>query len=452
MGNLEPVQKEVSGALELLLGRLPDDLDGWFIRTGPNPINDNFGNPRYHEFDGDGMLHATNIEKGGRATYKNRYVQTKKLKLEQEKGRALKRSEAVDGDGSFLGPANTSVIYHSGKLLALLEVDKPYVISLPDLKTEGQLTYDGQLTHGMTAHPKICPRTGELIFFAYDSMSPTGHYAVANRNGKLVRSWPFKTQGRKPAMMHDMAITPKYSLLLEFPLYFDMKTALSGGSMPFVQDQRKPFMCGIVERHAESAEEIQWFAGRSAMTFHIANAWEVEESGQTLIKLIGCRQEHFSFEYGRSSEQLLHEWTFNLATGKTAERQLGTTNVEFPVVNTRLLGTKNRFMWASVFAGPGCPFHSVSGCIKYDLETGRHWRHDFLDGRWGGECVFAPVAGEEQEDRGYLLTYTYNPKDKTTELYVVNAQTMDPNPVAILRTPQRVPFGFHGYFLPRELE
>merc|ERR1740121_1412098 len=243
-------------------------------------------------------------------------------------------------------------------------------------------------------------------------------------------------------MMHDMAITARFSILLEFPLYFEMARAVRG-EMPYVHDLACPSRFGVLPRHASGPGDVRWFAGKSAMSFHVANAWEDGDS----IKLVGCPQERFSFEYGTSSSSVLHEWTFDLDSGATMERRLDDLHVEFPVINPRFVGRRNRYVWCAVFAGPGIPFHSVSGVVKYDLQTGASVRHDFVGGRWGGESVFACTGGEE--DAGYLLTYTFNPEDGTTELYVVDAQSMDPSPTAILRTPQRVPFGFHGLWVPR---
>jgi len=343
------------------------------------------------------------------------------------------------------GQANTALVYHAGRLLTLYEVDKPYVVAMPSMQTLGQLTYDGGLKHSVTAHPKVCPDTGEMVFFGYDMMSPTFHYGVADKEGHLVQSFDIPTRGKRPCMMHDMAITSRYSLLLEFPLYFDMRR-LQKGLMPYAQDDASPSRFAIFPRHAKGPEEIRWFSAQSAMTFHIVNAWE---DGDDSITLVGCRQRHFSFEYEESEPSLLYEWKFDLKSGTTAERQLGDIMLEFPVVHPNLVGKRNRYTWASTFEGPGLPFFSISGVVKYDLETGRPLRHAFVGGRWGGECVFVPAEGGG-EDRGYLLTYTYNPQDGSTDLYVVDAQTMDPDPVAILKTPSRVPFGFHGFWMSRD--
>merc|ERR1719277_801192 len=144
--------------------------------------------------------------------------------------------------------------------------------------------------------------------------------------------------------------------------------------MPYVHDVESPSRFGILPRHAESAKEIRWFSAATAMTFHIVNAWEEDET----IKLVGCPQARFSFEYGDSCPSLLHEWTFDLQTGTTTERNLDDTHIEFPVVHPSMVGIQNRYAWAAAFAGTGLPFHSICGCIKYDLKTGQKLRHNFV--------------------------------------------------------------------------
>eukprot|EP00746_Dinoflagellata_sp_MGD_P091816 gnl/MRDRNA2_/MRDRNA2_36370_c0_seq1.p1 gnl/MRDRNA2_/MRDRNA2_36370_c0~~gnl/MRDRNA2_/MRDRNA2_36370_c0_seq1.p1 ORF type:complete len:496 (-),score=80.98 gnl/MRDRNA2_/MRDRNA2_36370_c0_seq1:112-1599(-) len=443
MGNLEPVKEEISGPLQLIHGALPKDLDGQFIRTGPNPFLNMEGRP-YHEFEGDGMLHASDL-RDGIGTYKNRWVRTERLKQDQEKGKPGRMHEYMTDDGMIKGQANTHVVYHAKQLLALYEVDKPYVISVPCLETLGLDAYKGNINHNMTAHPKVCPVTGELIYFGYDVWNPVVHYGVVDKEGKTTCSWDVPTQGGKPVMMHDMAITEKYSILLEFPLYFEQDRAIKG-EMPYVHDRDRPSMFAIFPRNCSGPDEIRWFQGKTAMTFHIANAWEEGN----LVKLIGCPTPCFDFQYGSKEPSRLYEWTFDLASGSTSERELDSSYVEFPVINPKMVGKQNRYVFTTRFTQNAYPFLCIRGCMKFDLSTGQSVCHDFLDGRFGGECVFAPRPGSIEEDDGYLLTYTYNPADSTTELYVMDAKTFDSNPVAILKTPGRVPFGFHGMWLPRD--
>lgn len=443
MGNMQPVSDEVAvSPLKLVFGALPHDLNGCFIRTGPNPYLDNFGKP-YHEFLGDGMLHSADLA-DGTGVYSNRWVRTKRLAMDVAAGRPSGRLAYMEQDGTQKGAANTALIYFAKKLLATFEVDRPYVISAPSLETLGQLNFDGTLKHAMTAHPKVCPETGELIFFNYSLLEAKVNYGVASSDGKMTHSIAVPTCGGKPVMIHDMAITRNYSILTEFPLYLDEKL-LAKGAMPFAHDVNAPSMFAILPRHG-SIDQVQWFRARSAMSFHCANAWEEVDS----IKLIACPSDHFSFNYGESLPSRLYEWTFDLKTGSTTERELDSNHIEFPVINPKMLGRRNRYIFAARFTGGASPFHSISGCVKYDVLTGTCQVHDFLAGRWGGEAVFSPsAAGGDEEDNGFLITYTYNPEKRTTEVYVVDAKTMAKDPVAILETPARVPFGFHGIWLNR---
>merc|ERR1712194_437060 len=70
--------------LEVLSGKLPEDLDGIYFKIGPNLAVE----PRkqHHVFDGDGMLHNIRI-KGGKAHYHNAFLQTPRLKFQKERGR-----------------------------------------------------------------------------------------------------------------------------------------------------------------------------------------------------------------------------------------------------------------------------------------------------------------------------------------------------------------------------
>ena len=54
-------------------GEIPSDLNGVYLRNGPNPRFEPNGN--YHVFDGDGMLHAAHFDRG-KVTYRNKWVRT----------------------------------------------------------------------------------------------------------------------------------------------------------------------------------------------------------------------------------------------------------------------------------------------------------------------------------------------------------------------------------------
>lgn len=74
---------------------------------------------------------------------------------------------------SRLPKAMTNVVRHAGRILALAEGAFPYEVT-EQLETVGPWDFGGRLTTAMTAHPKVCPTTGEMHFFAHTASTATG--------------------------------------------------------------------------------------------------------------------------------------------------------------------------------------------------------------------------------------------------------------------------------------
>jgi carotenoid cleavage dioxygenase-like enzyme len=55
------------------------------------------------------------------------------------------------------------------------------------------------------------------------------------------------------------------------------------------------------------------------------------------------------------------------------------------------------------------------------------------------------------EDDGWVLSLTYVAGRDTSQLLVLNARTSQTLPQAVVHLPQRVPFGFHGNWVPDSL-
>ncbi len=167
-GNFAPVSDEITAENLQVIGQLPPELSGMFVRNGPNPQWTPIG--KYHWFDGDGMLHGVRIN-NGKASYRDRYIQTKAWKIEQAAGKAiwsgfLEPPQMDISHGPSKNTANTALVWHAGQLLALWEGGAPHAIKIPDLETVGEYTYDGKLVSAFTAHPKVDPLTGEMMFFS----------------------------------------------------------------------------------------------------------------------------------------------------------------------------------------------------------------------------------------------------------------------------------------------
>lgn len=448
-GNFAPVQKEITVNTLQVKGKLPSNLSGMFVRNSPNPQWEPIG--QYHWFDGDGMLHGVRIS-NGKATYRNRYVRTKKWKVEHEAGKAIcsgflepqskNRPESVSKN-----TANTALIWHGGQLLALWEGGAPHAIQVPDLKTIGEYTYKGKLVSPFTAHPKVDPETGEMMFFGYSSASPYLQYGVVSAEGELLRTVPIDIP--QPVMMHDFAITQDYTIFMDLPMTFN-RERMQRGKPLIMFEPDKPSRFGIVPRFGNNSN-IQWFESPACYVFHTLNAYE---DGDEVV-LVACRMSS-STVLGSDDSQSdpeadiprLHRWRFNLSTGKASEEMLDDVASEFPRINENLLGQKTRYGYASKIAQSSLPL--FEGIIKYDLNTGKSQTHKFGQGRYGGEAVFVPRPGATAEDDGWLVTFVYDTSEDASELVVVNAQDITGEPVAQVLLPERVPYGFHGAWISEE--
>ena len=176
--NFAPVMDELTTYDLPVTGAVPKALTGWYLRNGPNPHEA----ASAHWFLGDGMVHGVYLE-GGRATsFRNRWVRTSAFTD------GARTYDDVGNRDLAAGAANTHVVRHAGRILALCESSLPYQLT-PELETVGAYDFGGRLTTGMTAHPKTCPITGELHFFGYGILTPPFlTYHRADAAGNLVVS------------------------------------------------------------------------------------------------------------------------------------------------------------------------------------------------------------------------------------------------------------------------
>ncbi|KAF7836051.1 carotenoid cleavage dioxygenase 1 [Senna tora] len=505
-GNFAPVPDETPPTKDLpVKGHLPDCLNGEFVRVGPNskfpPV------AGYHWFDGDGMIHGLRI-KDGKATYVSRFVKTSRLKQEEFFGGAkfmrigdlkglfglvmvniqMLRAKMKVLDVSYgTGTANTALVYHHGKLLALSEADKPYAIKVfedGDLQTLGLLDYDKRLSHSFTAHPKVDPFTGEMFTFGYSHAPPYITYRVISKDGYMHDPVPITIS--EPIMMHDFAITENYAIFLDLPLHFRPKEMVKDKKLIYSFDSTKKARFGVLPRYAKNELQIRWFELPNCFIFHNANAWEEEDE----VVLITCRLENPDLEMvgGTVKEKLdnfkneLYEMRFNMKTGLASQKKLSASAVDFPRVNESYTGSytfqssmfhphffsyvlmtyeKQRFVYGTILDS----IAKVSGIIKFDLhaepdsgktklEVGGNVQgiFDLGPGRFGSEAVYVPrVPGiNSEEDDGYLIFFVHDENTGKSAVNVIDAKTMSADPVAVVELPHRVPYGFHAFFVTEE--
>jgi carotenoid cleavage dioxygenase-like enzyme len=430
-GNYAPVHDELTEFDLPVEGRIPAELNGWYLRNGPNPRTG-----EGHWCVGDGMVHGIRLENGRAAWYRNRWVRTESFD---------NPVPLYNDDGSrnlHSSIANTHVVRHAGKTLALMEFSLPYEIS-NDLKTLGAYDFGGMLTDSMTAHPKICPKTGELHFFGCGNiLEPHVSYHRADADGRLTISRPIDVPAL--TLMHDFALTAEHVVFLDLPLLFDLQVALTGSverDLPYRWDDQYRARLGVLRRD-DPYGQLRWFDIGPCFVFHVVNARDVSSPGGNAIVLEVLRYDEMwrnNSEFG--TDAALWRWTINLDTGLVEESQLDDRGVEFPRIDDRLSGTSARY---SVAVGSGA-------LIRYDLRRDIAVEHRFgAAGRAGapGEAVFAPAVGRPDELAGWYLTYVYNSVTDSSDLVVIDASDFEGEPVARIRMPRRVPHGFHGNWIP----
>lgn len=431
LGNYAPVADELTAFDLPVEGAVPAELNGWYLRNGPNPRA-----AGAHWCTGDGMIHGVRLEKGRAAWYRNRWVRTESF----EHSFPLYNPDGVRNLRSSV--ANTHVVRHAGKTLALMEFALPYEIT-NDLKTLGAYDFGGKLADSMTAHPKICPATGELHFFAHGNIfDPHVSYYRANADGELTISRPVDVAGL--TLMHDFALTAEHVVFMDLPLVFNLSLALAQQDerdLPYRWDDDYGARLGVLRRD-DPYGPVRWFDIDPCYVFHIANAYD---NGNSIVLQVVRYPEMWRGSSEFEIDAALWRWTIDQDIGVVEQSQLDDRGVEFPRVDDRLAGLPARY---SVTVGSG-------GLIRYDLERDTSCEHGFGAGigaadRRGapGEAVFAPAPGQSDELAGWYLSYVYDPVRDGSDLVIIDASDFEAEPVARVRLPQRVPHGFHGNWIP----
>ena len=438
-----------------VIGEIPKDIDGVYVRNTENPVHDPIGH--YHPFDGDGMLHTMSF-RNGKAEYRNRFVRTRSFQAEQEAGEALWTG--------FLNPAelstrpgcgivehvkdasSTDVVIHAGKILSTHWLcGEGYRLDPYTLEQKGIESWTP--IDGISAHPKVDEHTGELLFFNYSNHAPYQHYGVVDKNNKLIHYTPVPLPG--PRLPHDMAFTENYSILVDLPLFCDPELLKDNIRKARFHDD-VPTRFGIIPRFG-TAEEIQWFEASPTYVLHWMNAYEEGDE----IVLDGYYQDApspepipgFSKAVGRMlagvalncMETHLHRWRFNLKTGEVKEQRLDDRFLEFGTFNQKYAGRKSRYLY-SVWGEPN--WFLFSGLVKHDLDSGESWSLPFGDQRFGSEAPFVPRLNAKDEDDGYLVSFITDMKADRSECILVDAKNIEAGPVCQIILPHRICSGTHA--------
>lgn len=457
-GAWTPLHEEVNAFdLDVISGRLPSDIDGIYLRDTENQIHEPLG--RFHPFDGDGMIHQIDFERG-KVSYRNRFVRSRGMEAEQEAGRSLWGGLAdpvgtsvrpgFGAHGSLKDTGSTDVIVHEGIALATFyQCGEAYRLNPVTLEGLGVASWAP--LDGVSAHPKVDDRTGELLFFNYSKHAPFMHYGVVDRNEKLAHYVPIQLPG--PRLPHDMCFSEHYSILNDFPVFWNPKL-LEKNIHAVRLDPTLPSRFALIPRHG-SAAEVRWFEAAPTYVLHFLNAYEEGDEvildgyfqdNPTPQPLAGAPEGFeamMAYLDQHSFRPHLHRWRFDLKTGKTREERLDDRLMEFGTINQAYTGRRHRYTYSTT-AEPG--WFLFNGFVKHDLEAHKSWTVNLESGRFGSEPVFAPRIDPKSEDDGYLVSFIIDENKKTSECILIDVLNFDAGPVCRVALPHKICSGTHAWW------
>lgn len=447
----------VSGDNMKIIGKVPDDLNGIYVRNSHNQAQNPLG--IYHPFDGDGMLHSMRFD-NGKVEFRNKFVRTTGFLAEQAAGKSLWPGLLDPGNyqrrgwgamGSMKDNAGTDVKVHSGKLIATMsQGSEPWVLSPTTLETFGVNTnWAAMVPDGLSSHYKVDNATGDMIFFNYPEKAPFMNYGVINKEDRLVHYVPIELPGAR--WPHDIGMTKNYSVLHDLPYFWDPEKLKDNvRKLEFHPDI--PARFGIIPRFGRS-EDVRWFEAKPCWVMHLSNCYE---DGDWVVQ-DGCIWDNPvkppvgdpNDVIGKIHRQLdkrttnthMYRWMFNMKTGEVKEFSLDDEVTEFPIVPNDFIGVKNRYSYNSIF---GTHDWVMTGLMQYDTLAGTSKRWDYGEGRFGSEVCVAMKDGFKKEDDAYVITFVVDMVKDQGECVVFDAADIEQGPICTIILPLRIPAGTHA--------
>jgi len=451
-GNFAPIHCEDELADLPSEGEIPRELSGTLYRNGPNPQFE----PRDHDhhwFAGDGMIHAFGFA-DGKVSYRNRYVRTPKWEIEHAAGRPLFGTfgNPMTGEPSIVGMdsglANTNVIFHAGRLFALEEAHQPFELDPESLAPRGYVPLAGRANR-FTAHPKTDPETGELVFFSY--MAGEGYfsdrvaYGVVDRGGNVSRLDMFAAP--YSSMIHDFFVTKNHVAFPVLPLTGSLTRAMRGGP-PFAWEPEKGSHIGVMRRDA-GVETMRWFTTDPCYMFHPMNMWE--EDGTLHVHVMQYeRAPLFPDTDGtrrKTAPARLAHWTMDFDGASNAVRReiIDDLPGEFPRFDERRAGLSYRQGWFAAHTRNQSEM-TFDSLAHIDFKRGARQTYTFPPGDVPSEPVFVPRGPDEAD--GWILAIVYRGAEIRSDVAIFEALDISRGPIGLAKLPRRVPFGFHGNWVP----
>ena len=435
-----PMNAELTLDALTVTGEIPAELDGRYIRIGPNPVAP-ANHASYHWFTGDGMVHGVKLKGGKALWYRNRWIKSRNVT------ETLGLPEAPGPRNGPRDVVNTNVLGHAGETWAIVEAGGYPVRINEELETIAFDPFGGTLKGGFSAHPHLDTDTGEMHAICYqgDVQSVIRH-VVVDAQGKVRRETRIQVQDGPS--IHDCMITKNYVIILDLPVTFSMKTLLAGHPFPYAWNPDHKARIGLLPKEGGNKDVI-WCDVEPCYVFHPCNGYETED-GKVILDVCAHDSMFADSKIGPDSAKVPFErWTIDPATCSTVRTVIDAESQEFPRPNEALIGKPYRYAYAMALPDgfdAGSP--NQSKLFKHDLHAGSKQTHDFGAGRVPGEFVFVAKSGGADslgaEDDGWLMGYVVNMAEETTDLVILDAANFEGAPQAVIHIPHRIPPGFHG--------
>jgi carotenoid cleavage dioxygenase-like enzyme len=433
-GNFGPLKSEVTAFDLDVIGRIPEELNGRFLRIGPNPIDDlDLARlVRHHWFSGSGMAHGLRLHGGKADWFRSRFV------LDANAAKVLSRKPIPGpGEGRRDGNVNTNLMSVGGKLCAVVEAGSIPVELDYELASVRRTDFAGTLEAGFTGHPHFDPITGEHHALAYEPFQPIRYISVDGDGRATTKA---RIDLPHIPLIHDMAFTKSFIIVPDFPVTFQPE--LSHTDFPWLWDERRESRIGLLPRNGD-VSRIQWFETPRCFAFHFANAYD--DGDLTIVDLMKHPRMFFTDQNGpNEGAPILVRWTLNRKSGQLAEAVTDDRGNEFARINGRYGGQPYRYIYTAHW-GDDVAFGPA---MKHDTQRGTTEVQEYGAGRMTSEPVFVRKPGATAEDEGWILSYVYDQKRDLSDVVILDAQNFSGEPVATIRLPVRVPFGFHGGWAP----
>ncbi|MFC5832043.1 carotenoid oxygenase family protein [Nonomuraea insulae] len=440
-----PVTEEVTAFDLEVTGRIPAELNGRYLRNGPNPLS--LDDPSAsHLFLGEGMVHGVRLREGRAEWYRNRWVRS--ARVAERLGEPARPGPVHEGMDFA---ANTHVIGLAGRTFATVEAGAlPYELGY-ELDTIGSCDFQGGLPGGFAAHTHLDPVSGELHALAYYFGWDHHQHLVLDPKGVVsqVRNIPIDDS----PMVHDFAITERYVVIYDLPVTFSLAHAEAGHSLPYAWNEAHGARVGLMSRETG---DVRWVEVPPCWVFHTLNAYD--DGDQVVVDVVSYPKGFVDARLDLGGAPALDRWRIDPGSGRVRVTRLDDRTQEFPRMDERRTGRPYRYGYTAAARDlygllrpaetemedlPDEAFDNT--LIKHDLERGTQESRRFGREAYVGEPVF--VGSGEAEDDGYVITYVNNPARGAADLVILSAQDFTGDPVATVHLPARVPLGFHGSWI-----